>query len=84
MNKLIKLLSKETKSNVGSDILMMVSLLGAAVLAYIGKHKMDELLVENRELRERIKIKDQVFDIMKHDLDKSIEKVKTEIENNNQ
>ena len=81
MNKLLKLLSRETKSNVGSDILMMVSMLGGAALLFIEKNKIEELIIKNSELRERIKIKDQVFDIMKHDLDKSIEKVEAELEN---
>ena len=80
MNKLLKMLSKETTSNVGSDILMLVSLIGATALSYIGKNKIDELLIENRELRQKIKMKDYALNILEKDLDSHIKKVKTELE----
>ena len=84
MNKLIKILSRETKSNVGSDILMMLSMLGGAALLLIEKNKIEELVIKNGELRQELKLKDFTLDILKRDLDKSIEKVETEIKNNNQ
>ena len=84
MNKLLKILSRETKSNVGSDILMMLSMLGGAALLLIEQNKIEELVMKNSELRQELKLKDSTLDILKRDLDKSIEKVETEIKNNNQ
>ena len=84
MNKLLKILSRETKSNVGSDILMMLSMLGGAALLLIEQNKIEELVMKNSELRQELKLKDSTLDILKRDLDKSIEKVETEIKNDNQ
>ena len=84
MNKLLKILSRETKSNVASDIFMALSMLGGAALLLIEKNKIEKLAIENTELKQCNECKDFVLDILKRDLDKCIEKVETEIENNNQ
>ena len=81
MSKLLKLLSKETKSNVASDLTIMVSLIGAATLAYIGKNKMDELTQENRELRQCIEFKDHALEVVEKSLNSCIEKMETKPEN---
>ena len=80
MSKLLKLLTKETKSNVASDITITISLIGAAALAFIGKRKMEEIEQENRELRQCNEFKDHALEAMQESLNGCIEVMETKLE----